>query len=319
MGCVDLAAVFFQATKDALDNITAAFYFVHPLRASMQYTRQAVKKISTEYPQADDLFFREEIDPSASIHGVPYRDAFINTPWEKQEELLAWLLLNNLFAIFEGWAQRIFEERFSHKGSYNEKSFIKGFQFPGLTAKFSTYYARGANKSLIMESTFFDVYKAMSRLDFSKLDNYLLLYRYFKEARNCYMHRNFAASQEIVDAYNNFLPVSSLVALDAEEVPHIIPPILGQPVKLTIRGVIGFSQFVRRILIIADINLIKTTAAEDEFINKKPLDWTRHTLSGDKARAKGQITHYTKKAGFLKPMWSKDFQQFLIHNGFFGK
>ena len=30
-----MANVFFQATKDALDNITAAFDFVHPLRASM--------------------------------------------------------------------------------------------------------------------------------------------------------------------------------------------------------------------------------------------------------------------------------------------
>ena len=41
-----MANVFFQATKDALDNITAAFDFVHPLRASMQYTRRRVTEIS---------------------------------------------------------------------------------------------------------------------------------------------------------------------------------------------------------------------------------------------------------------------------------
>lgn len=314
-----MANVFFQATKDALDNITAAFSFVHPLRASMQYTRQRVAMLSMGNPDADDMFFRTEIDPSGSIHGVAYEDAFINTRWEEQEEQLAWLLLNNLFAIFEGWAQRIFEERFEPKGCYNEKVFIKKFQFPGLSTSFSTYYARGSNRSDVMENAFYGIYQTSSKLDFAKLDNYLLLYRYFKEARNCYMHRNFAASQEIIDAYNNFLPVASVTALDAEEVPIIIPPILGQPVQLSIRGVIGFSQFVRRILIISDINLIKTTAAEDEFLSKKPDNWLLRTLSGDRTHAKGQITQYTKKAGFLKPVWSEDYQQFLIINGIFGR
>lgn len=314
-----MANVFFQATKDALDNITAAFDFVHPLRASMQYTRRRVTELSVNNTNADDLFYQAEIDPSASIHGVPYKEAFINTPWEKQEERLSWLLLNNLFAIFEGWAQRIFEERFVVKGSYGEKVFIKGFQFPGLSTKFSTYYARGTNKSDIMANAFFDVYQTTSQLDFSKLENYLLLYRYYKEARNCYMHRNFVASQDVIDAYNAYLPVASLSALDAEEVPIIIPPILGQPVRLSLRGVIGFSQFVRRILIIADINLIKTTAAEDEFLSKKPHDWHRHTLSGDTTRAKGQITKYANKAGVLKPRWSEEYQQFLISKGLFGR
>lgn len=163
-----------------------------------------------------------------------------------------------------------------------------------------------------MANAFYDVYKTASQLDFAKLEKYMLLYRYFKEARNCYMHRNFAASQEIIDAYNNFLPVASEAALDVDEVPIIIAPVLGQPVQLSIRGVIGFSQFVRRILIIADINLIKTTAAEDEFLSKQPHNWLRHTLNGDIACAKGQITRYTKKAGFLKPVWSEDYQQFLI-------
>ena len=97
--------VFFQATKDALDKITAAFDFVHPLRASMQYTRRRVSEIDANVENADDTVFQAEIDPDCLIHSVGYRESYINTPWEGQEEQLAWLLLNNLFAIYEGWAQ----------------------------------------------------------------------------------------------------------------------------------------------------------------------------------------------------------------------
>lgn len=313
-----MESVFFQATRDALDKITAAFDFVHPLRASMQYTRRRVSEIDANVENADDTVFQDEIDPSRLIYSVSYRDSYINTPWEDQEEQLAWLLLNTLFAIYEGWAQRLYSERFASKG-YNDRRFIKNLQFEGLSGKFTSYYAISSKRSDVLANTYFDVYKNASHLDFAKIENYMRLYRYFKEARNCYMHHNVSASQEVVDAYNNYLPVATLTDLDTKEVPIIIPPVLGQPVKLNLRGVIGFSQFVRRILIIADINLIKTTAAEDEFLSKKPHGWFRHTLSRNVPRAKGQITKYANKAGVLKPKWSEEYQQFLISKGIFGR
>lgn len=168
-----------------------------------------------------------------------------------------------------------------------------------------------------MTTTYFDVYKTSSQLDFNKLENYILLYRFFKETRNCYMHRNFTASQAIMDAYAAYLPKATLNDLDTAEVPVIVPPILGQPVRINIRGVIGFSQFVRRILIISDTYLIMTTAAEDEFISKKPTAWISQTLSGNATRAKGQITKYSNKVGLLKPAWSVEYQNYLVQHRIF--
>lgn len=313
-----MANLFFQATQVALDNITVAFDFVHPLRASMKYTRRKISEINVSNPTAEDTIFQSEVDPNQEIHGVSYRGSYINTSWEQQEEQLAWLLLNNLFAIHEGWAHRLYEERFSAKG-YKEKTFVKNLEFPGLLSKFSTYYAVGSKKSSIMSNAYFDAYKVSSKLDFNKLENYMLLYRFFKEARNCYMHRGFAASQAIMDAYVAYFPKATLSDLDAAEVPVIIPPVLGQPVRLNIRGVIGFSQFVRRILIISDAFLIMTTAAEDEFLSKKPATWLSRTLSGDVSRSKCQITRYSNKIGLLKPTWSVEYQNFLIRHGVFNR
>lgn len=97
-----MARVFFKATEDALNNITEQFNLVHPLRASMLYTRNAVTQMATENTNADDTYFKSLIDPDDNVHGTGYREAFLNTPWAEQEEQLAWLLLNNLFAIHEG-------------------------------------------------------------------------------------------------------------------------------------------------------------------------------------------------------------------------
>ena len=311
-----MANVFFQATQDALENITAAFDFVHPLRAGMKYTRRKISEINASNPAADGRIFQSEVDPDQEIHGVDYRSSYIDTPWEQQEEQLAWLLLNNLLAIHEGWIQRLYEERFSAKG-YAEKKFVKNLEYPKLASKFLTYYAAGNKKSVTMYNAYFEVYKISSKLDFNKLDTYMLLYRFFKEARNCYMHHSFVASKDIVDAYTNYSQNVAFGDLDAAEAPVIIPPVLGHPVRLSIRGVIGFSQFVRRILIISDAYLIMTTAAEDEFFSKKPTNWPSKTLSTDASRAERQIKKYSNKIGLLKPIWSIEYQNFLIRHKIF--
>jgi hypothetical protein len=311
-----MADVFFRASKDALDNITMAFDFVHPLTVSLRYTRRVINEAGNSKISDAEIDYQQIIDPDCVVHGVNYKRAFIETSWDTQEENLAWLLLNNLFAIHEGWAQRLYDDVF--RGfNYKEKTFVKNLEFPGLTNKFSNYYVIANKHSSALDNAFYNVYKTASGLDFSKLENYLLCYRFFKEARNCYMHHNFVASQQLVDAYNAYLPFATCNDLDVSEVPIIIQPILGQRVELSLRGVIGFSQLVRRIIIITDVNLLRTTAAEKEFIDRKPNDWNCRTLSRDTSCSKGQVERYSGKSGFLRASWAEDYQQFLIDNGIF--
>lgn len=313
-----MADVFFRASKDALDNITTAFDNVHPLTVSLKYTRRVINEATNRNTSGCEIDYQQIIDPDNSVHGVNYKRAFIETPWVTQEENLAWLLLNNLFAIHEGWAQRLYDDAFCGF-HFQERPFIKNLEFPGLTNKFTNYYITANKRSNALDGAFYNAYKTASSLDFSKLENYMLCYRFFKEARNCYMHHNFAASQDLVDAYNAYLPFATCNDLDVNEVPIIISPVLGHRVELSLRGVIGFSQLVRRIIIITDINLLRSKAAEKEFIDRKPVDWNCRTLSGDATRSEGQIKRYSGKSGFLRATWTADYQQFLIDNGIFRK
>lgn len=312
-----MARVFFKVTEDALNNITELFKLVHPLRTSMQYTRKAVEQMDIDNPNADDGYLKSSIDPEDNVHGTGYREAFIDTPWEKQEEQLAWLLLNNLFAIHEGWAASLFHERFEGKG-YNKDRFIDRLEYSGLSAHFSSYYVTNSKRSQVLAGAFFDTYKHASRLDFSKIDHYMLMYRYFKETRNCFMHGNCIASQRLIDAYTAYSVVATETDLDVTEVPVVIPPVLGQKVHLNIRGIIGFSDFVQRILIISDITLLQTKPAEEEFISRRPTP-VRHTLSPNAIRAQEQVKHICENAGFLRPIWSEDLQNYLVTHGFINR
>ena len=175
----------------------------------MQYPRQRVATLSMGNSDADDMFFRTEIDPSGSIRGVAYEDAFIKTRWEEQEEQLAWLLLNNLFAIFEAWAQRIFEERFGPKGCDNEKVFIQKFQFPGLSTSFSTYYARGSNKSDVMENAFYGMQRNGKQR--------CIVFHCVVYAKNpeCFRIRDFFCSKTVLEeplSYRSYFNVSTKFA-----------------------------------------------------------------------------------------------------------
>ena len=193
-----MAYVFFRASEDALDNITASFDFVHTINASLRYTRSVLKDEMKRKGEITNEECISLIDPKKEVHGVNYTRAFFEKNISDHEEQLAWLLLNNLFAIHEGWAQRLYNEAF--KGlHYDEYKFIKNLEFTGLMKKFSSYYMTINKKSLLMKNAFFSNYMNEARLDFSKLDNYMLCYRVFKEMRNCYMHHNSVASKQVVD------------------------------------------------------------------------------------------------------------------------
>ena len=311
-----MANLFFRASEDALDNITEAFDIVHPLRASVRFTRKTLNEHFSGVNNVDDIACQQLIDSDMYIHGVNYQRAFFEKTFDDYEERLAWMLLNNLFAIHEGWVDRLYSEFFDNQG-YNKKTFQKNLEYESLLTKMSTYFVPNAKKSMALTNAFFTLYQNKSHLDFTKLDNYMLCYRYFKEARNCYMHKNFIASKQLIGSYNNFMQIATTSALDVSEVPITIPPRLNQPVEISIRGVIGFSQIVQRIIIICDAYLLTHQLAEKEIYNRRYDAWKLRPLSRDAVAAKKQVTRYCTKSGLLNPVQSTDFYNLLIRVGVF--
>lgn len=304
--------VFFRATEDALVAITSIFDFVHPLCASLQYSHKVANEHYKKTSVTNNFSYQTIFDPEKKIHGTNYYKAFVQTSYEEQEELLAWVLLNNLFAIHEGWGKRLYDDLFINF-NYKEEKFIKKLEREGLSSNMRTYFLKSDHISSFMKDAFYDSYKQKSKLDISKLDNYMLLYRVFKEFRNCYMHNNRLASHRLISAYNDYQPIATPRGLDITEVPVLFAPSLHEPVKLSIRGVIGFSCFLQRILIISDLYLLQTKAAEEELINRKPISWSTKTIGGNTAKQQSHVKRYVSSCGLLKPNYSNELKDYLIH------
>ena len=74
-----MARAFFQASRDALESITTLYDFVHPLRASLNYTRHTVEMMHEANSDITQSEIQAVIDPQQVIHGANFISAFFDT------------------------------------------------------------------------------------------------------------------------------------------------------------------------------------------------------------------------------------------------
>lgn len=86
-----------------------------------------------------------------------------------------------------------------------------------------------------------------------------------------------------------------------------------------IRGVIGFSQIIKRVILISDVYLLRNQAAEKEILERKPRTWNCRTLGAKTDRFESQIKQFCNKAGLLKPIYSEELKDFFVAKGIFAK
>lgn len=143
----------------------------------------------------------------------------------------------------------------------------------------------------------------------------MLCYRYFKEARNCYMHGNKVASKALIEAFDNYSNVANAKDLGLKEAPIAINPVLGKPIELSLRGVIGFSAVVIEIIKICDFSLLTDKAAEHELDDRKPTGIPIRTLSTKSQEAMRQVQSVSESMAFLAPDWTQEYEDLLVDKG----
>ena len=203
--------------------------------------------------------------------------ACIEQSWEQQEYSISRNLLTNIFAIYEGWIETILPSL----GVDIKES--KKFQFPNTARAMLTSMQQHENARLV--NAFYPVYVAKnSGSKLSHLESYLKVYRYFKECRNCIIHSGGRTNQNRVDAL----------------------------VTLSLRGVVGFSQIVIKLVEVLDMEFIKADKALDCFVAQiKEFTPYPEYPSQDENKAKKMIGGIMRRSGFLPPIHSNEFYQLL--------
>lgn len=240
------------------------------------------------------------------IRGVNYKKAFTVHTWEKQQTDFAWILLNSTIPIFEGWLEEL-------KGNIFTGMNVKDMQYP---SKIKTEVTRlTTNRSSVLENSFYTAYSHKRDRCYSSIEALMHCYRIFKEARNCYMHNAALADNKLVNAYNQYLPFSNTSSLDVDEVPQFFPPVHNEPIQISLRGVVGFSYIVIKIIVSLDAELLRSKQAESEFIYRYKLKHSiLRTLKTDSAKAKKQVAQYVQQCGMPHPQAVDEIMDFLLSN-----
>ena len=85
------------------------------------------------------------------------------------------------------------------------------------------------------------------------------------------MHGSGIADQRLVDAHATFIPVATPGALGVRRYIYISAPILNAPIQLSLRGVVGFSHIVLKIIATLDAELSRSKDAEKPMAAKWAL------------------------------------------------
>jgi hypothetical protein len=126
------------------------------------------------------------------------------------------------------------------------------------------------------------------------------------------MHGGGVVDQRLVDAYTGFLPVANTAALGVGEVPRHAPVVLGGNIALSLRGVVGFSHIVLKIMATIDAEISRSQNAEKAFCKRwKQTNPRRLFMPTVPERRERRINLLVHKAGFPKPSNPAEFGTWL--------
>lgn len=301
---------FFRPSREAAAEITSIFNFVWPTAAALWNLRWQIGGYLDAVPDATVPQLNERFVRGSGLHGADLRRACITTSWDDQKERFASLILVNAFAVYESWAEAMVREL--QVPFRNQR-----FQFPDSAATNgvgleSTIASLLVTPSPVLDAAYFPIFSVSDKYAWSILPNLLLAYRYFKEIRNCQMHGGGAATQKAEDAYQAFAPFSDRLALGMKGALVIEPVVVGTPVRLHLRGVVGFCDILLRIIATVDAELCRSPNAERIF--RRDLAAVRNapsTLSGEQRRRRYQVALRCVQAGYPRPKATDTVYAFL--------
>jgi len=166
---------FLEISNSALSKIVNLFNLIWALDLGLWNLRKEVVIDKRFFPKATEVELAHKYANGSGIHGIDYKETFFKETWAQQQEELSWFLLDQLFSIYEGWAEDM--------GQFF-KCASKKFETSKLSFKLFVCKLR-IPESSFMKSYFYSTYSNLSRNhlihDYAKLDNMMLCFRFFKD------------------------------------------------------------------------------------------------------------------------------------------
>lgn len=302
--------LFFRSSKLFAAQITDLLDFVWPTAAAMWNLRWQVQG----YLQARDHTITVEelhakFGSDSKIIRPNYYRACIESSWEEQQEQFATFLLINAFAYYESWISETL-----HHLQITNSSLEKSLQFPSDGHRHGVFEAISQIKnpeSEMLRDTFFPVFSKNKQYSITELNNLLICYRYFKDARNSIIHRGGVVDNALELSSKNFETLSDS-DLKVKEKPAFFPLRTGGKVKLNIRGVVGFLDIALKIVTTLDAEFLCSLKSEHEFEQRWKMHINTRILKKSTNARKVKIASMVRECGFPRPKTTQKLEEWLV-------
>jgi hypothetical protein len=307
--------LFFEASRSAYRGVSEVFDFVWPASAALWNLRWQVAGLTSVKPDVTVEDLNHRFIVGSGIYGANLKRACIELTWSDQQQQFARFLLVQVFGIFEGWLGAVLE-------GIGHTRLEKALQFPTHPGKGGAPEGAApalvqikASPSMMIQTALYPKLTQHPKNGIANLDNLLITYRCFKECRNALMHNGGIADNKAVVAWQNYTSLTA-AALGVKEVPTCPAVVLGTPVELSLRGVVGFTAIILRLIATYDAELACAANAEREFLAR----WTHRFKSRpvlktkDLAARERQIIRLVHKVGFPRPTAIPVIEQYLINH-----
>lgn len=255
-------------SKQVARRLTEVFDFVWPTATAIWNLRWQVAGYVSASPAATDSELAGRFVAGSDIRGANLRRSCIDSSWEDQQQEFARFLLFEFCSLYEAWCE----------GTLNElgaaASLSKHLQFPttftngapskGLRHAVNSVVQGG---SPIMAGAIYPAIATNKKNSPLHIEQLLVCYRYFKEARNSLVHAGGSTSNHFVSAEAAYIQLTP-AQVGLKEVPVINGHTAGSPIKISLRGVVGFGDIVLRLVSTLDAEFSKSPGAEHAFLQR---------------------------------------------------
>lgn len=302
-----MASSMFQATYDASKEITRTLDMVWALNLGLWRLRNDASDYLDSHPDTNDKKMKVEFAKGVYIHGLNFKLIGKDLTWDDEEQYIAELLLINATAIFDSWVNDIVDAGFPSASNNRKKEIGKKMK----EGDFSEL-----DKELLVESrsVLYDCFDTASKRMDAYIDNLILVYKYFKSCRNCCAHGSRQFSN-VAETNYNAISGFDKTNIGLKEMPKIAITVHNKPVKLYLRGVVGFYDVLRKIMQHYDAVLADYKGIELNLICR----WNQKSLTAfevTERKKEYSITQYLKSINIYPPKASRasDVFKFLKDN-----
>ena len=135
--------------------------------------------------------------------------------------------------------------------------------------------------------------------------------------KNYNQNNSSKANEKPTNVYVDYLPVATKTECGVSEAPEFAQPVLVSDIQISLRGVVGFSYILTKILVSLDAELLCSSNAEQEFLiwyKEKHTNpdgpFIMRTLKPDKESICRQAKRYIQQCGFSFPQTVEELTDF---------